>query len=525
MKVSGNLVGSRVGRRLVLASVAVAFAAGAIGATTAPAAPIAHKPGSSALYQRIPGEPAFQQVWTRTDLLVQETSVARSYYWGNQVKQPFYERYDEGQGGQHLVQYYEKARMEINDPNADKNNPFYVTNGHLSREMVTGRVQVGNNTFVQLSPAEVDIASDTSDTSPGTPTYASFRNLVRSNQRQVGSPVTATINRAGQEGNDPAFSRDYKVSYTYFEPATQNNIPDVFWDFLNLTGPVLKGTQTVSARLSDPYFYATGYPISAAYWAKTTIAGKPDTAVLVQVYERRVLTYVPSAPVGWRVQMGNVGLHYAEWRYGSRLNGFGSDCVAPADKTGKLWFQRPDVQQWFGCDGLPVAERGVTVAHQRFEHGEMLDLIYGTNVKTLIVMFDDGTSQVMPDLYRNGNPEPTLNPPPGLYAPKAGFAKVWLETDLQARMGWALAPETVALYDPSGEPPVPTAVPTALPGVATPTPAPPQPTAVPPSERGFPAVRGSGFERLIVYSGPAMHKFYVIHDGGRRWASYEDTLR
>ncbi len=525
MKKFGNTTSPAGRKRLLSASLASAFVAGAIGATTAPAA---HQPISSAYYQQAPADPAFQQVWARTDQLVQATRVSRSFYWGWMGREPFYERYDEGQGGKHLVQYFDKARMEINDPNGNKSNPFYVTNGQLSREMVTGRMQVGSNTFIQLSPAEVDIASDTSDTSLGTPTYATFHSLIRSNPGQVGRPVTGTVNRAGQEGNDAAFTRDYNVSYAYYEPVTQNNIPGVFWDFLNITGPVTVNGQTTSARLSDPYFYATGYPISAAYWAKTTIAGKPNTSVLIQVYERRVLTYVPSAPEGWRVQMGNVGLHYVDWRYGSATNLFNSSCEASGDKTGQLWFQHPEIQQWLGCVRFDTPERGATVAHQRFEHGEMLDVAYGSGAKSLFILFDDGTSRWLLDTYRDGSPEPDQSPPPGMYAPKAGFGKVWREMGLQARIGWALAPETVATFDPAGEPQLPTPIPTALPGIATRTPAPPAPpapTAVPPSGRGFPAVRSWGSPNFIIYTGPALHKFYVIHDGGTRWAAYEDALR
>ena len=38
--------------------------------------------------------------------------------------------------------------------------------------------------------------------------------------------------------------------------------------------------------------------------------------VLVQIYERRVLTYTPANPPEWQVEMGNVGRHYYLWRHG-----------------------------------------------------------------------------------------------------------------------------------------------------------------------------------------------------------------
>lgn len=472
------------------------------------------------------GHPAFGKVWERTDTPVQQVRVQRSFYWGRSLAGAFSERYDEGPGGKHLVQYFEKSRMEVNDPKADPNSPFFVTNGQLAKELITGRVQIARDGFVQLGAAQVAIASDTSDNSPGTPTYASFVGVLGSNPRRVGELVSATINRAGQVGTDQSFANEYGVRYTYYEPATQNNIPDVFWNFLNASGLVYENGRQVTARLNDPYFYATGYPIAPAYWAKVTIAGKGDTAVLIQPYERRVLTYVPSAPEGWKVQMGNVGMHYFEWRYG-RLPSIGSNsCEAPSGKIGQMWFARPQVQQWVGCIPNELPERGITFAHQTFQNGSMFDLITSTGLKTIYVLFGDGTAQVHQDRFEDGSPEPPSEAPPGLYAPRAGFGKVWRDANLRERLGWATAPETVAAYDPRSEPPMPPPVPTALPGLPTPSPAPARPTAVPASERGFPsyyAFRNLGVgSNLIVYSGPQMGKFYVVYNGGTRWAEFSE---
>jgi thermitase len=81
-------------------------------------------------------------------------------------------------------------------------------------------------------------------------------------------------------------------------------------------GPVLDGAsnQIVNSRLSDPWFYATGLPISDPYWANVKIAGQKQD-VLIQAFERRIVTYVPTAPEGFKVQMGNIGQHYYDWRY------------------------------------------------------------------------------------------------------------------------------------------------------------------------------------------------------------------
>jgi hypothetical protein len=67
--------------------------------------------------------------------------------------------------------------------------------------------------------------------------------------------------------------------------------------------------------LFDPWFFATGLPVTEAYWADVKVAGVVQD-VLMQCFERRCLTYTPANPAAWRVEMGNVGLHYYTWRYG-----------------------------------------------------------------------------------------------------------------------------------------------------------------------------------------------------------------
>jgi hypothetical protein len=45
------------------------------------------------------------------------------------------------------------------------------------------------------------------------------------------------------------------------------------------------------------------------------MVGGVELDVLVQLFERRVLTYTPTNPAGFKVEMGNVGQHYYRWRY------------------------------------------------------------------------------------------------------------------------------------------------------------------------------------------------------------------
>jgi len=95
---------------------------------------------------------------------------------------------------------------------------------------------------------------------------------------------------------------------------THPTVASVFWDFMNSSGTVWDGSENVQAPLFVNPFYATGYPLTEAYWTNVLVGGVAKR-VLVQVFERRVLTYTPSNPTGWQVEAGNVGQHYYTWRY------------------------------------------------------------------------------------------------------------------------------------------------------------------------------------------------------------------
>lgn len=264
--------------------------------------------------------PAFKRVWDRTDSLVAQGLVSRTWFWGPEPKAAAQEQYVDAPNGTgtRLVQYFDKSRMEINDPNADPNAAFYVTNGLLTVELISGQMQIGNNAFINRYSAEIAISGDADDAQA--PTYASFMGV--SNTRKGDHPqpdrtgqfATGTINKAGQVGNDDSKAAVPGTKIAYFEPSTRHNIPDKFWGFLNATGPVSETGQIVNKRLTDPWFYASGLPISDAYWSRVKIKGVMQD-VMIQAFERRVLTYVPTNDPGFQVEMGNIGLHYYDWRY------------------------------------------------------------------------------------------------------------------------------------------------------------------------------------------------------------------
>ena len=85
---------------------------------------------------------------------------------------------------------------------------------------------------------------------------------------------------------------------------------------MNSTGAVWQNEALEEDALFLNPFYATGLPISEAYWTEVNVAGVAQD-VLVQCFERRCLTYTPGNDAGWQVEAGNVGLHYWVWRYGT----------------------------------------------------------------------------------------------------------------------------------------------------------------------------------------------------------------
>lgn len=250
----------------------------------------------------------FQELWDRSDKAVAEGQTSRSYTWGPSITGVITEPYT--QGGSRQVQYFDKTRMEQTTGRA-------VTNGLLAKELITGLVQLGDNDFRQYIPNNsINIAGDQGITLPN-PTYASFLQVSTINQEnkvesRSGQAVTATINRDGSTGDTADLAAKYNVKNVYYDSTLQHNVPDVFWDFMNQTGPVYVNGAYSTDKVFD-WLSTMGLPLSEAYWSRSVVAGV-EQDVLVQVFERRVLTFTPSNPEAFRVEMGNVGQHYRDWR-------------------------------------------------------------------------------------------------------------------------------------------------------------------------------------------------------------------
>jgi hypothetical protein len=229
-------------------------------------------------------DPQFKTQWDQGEAITPN-------FWGPlaNAKDVPPEPYKEATGGTRTVQYFDKGRMELTGGK--------VTNGLLATELVKGQIQVGDATFTPQAPPAIPIAGDPDN--PG-PTYASLAtkaaSLLAASTSKVGSPVAATVSAAGDVTN-PAATATPPTTISAFDDTTKHNVPKAFADYRTKAG-----LQTI------------GYGISEPFLATVKVAGtlKP---VMIQVFERRVLTYTASNDPAFQVEMGNIGQHYYQWRY------------------------------------------------------------------------------------------------------------------------------------------------------------------------------------------------------------------
>jgi len=229
------------------------------------------------------GAPAFTLQWEQGEGVIQN-------FWGplTNASAPLYEEYAQSPPtGQRLVQYFDKGRMELNYPGGP------VTNGLLTQELITGRVQMGDAQFVQREPARIAAAGDPDNAFP---TYADLRAF-------AGTPMTAPkiadtlVGPGGIYSAFPAAAADFNAQFVSYDAPTGHYIPYAFADFRNRFG-----LQTI------------GYAITEPFWATIRVdtLSKP---VLIQAFQRRVLTYTPSNTRAFQVEFGNIGQHYYRYRH------------------------------------------------------------------------------------------------------------------------------------------------------------------------------------------------------------------
>ena len=307
--------------------------------------------------------PDFARTWERTDKPVNDGTVERTWIWGlNVTNETSMEPYAESPGGMREVQYFDKSRMEINDPNAFDDGLWFVTNGLLVVEMVEGKYQIGDTAFDESpDPADVNIVGDPADGSGLGPTYADINDfgLMGMAATAEGATITAVVQADGSVANDDSYASfgitaDERVTIDSID----HTVASVFWEFMNSEGIVWENGQNVTERLFENAFYATGLPITEAYWA-TALVGGTETDILWQCFERRCLTYTPVNEAGYQVEAGNVGQHYYRWRYGDSQPG----PIDPVEITDQAFYAELDTEQEVPAVTAPSSATGDAVVY------------------------------------------------------------------------------------------------------------------------------------------------------------------
>jgi len=202
--------------------------------------------------------------------------------------------------GHRLVQYFDKGRMELNAGTQGNN----ITSGLLVRELITGQMQVGDAAFQARAPAAVAVAGDSTNPFP------LYRDLgsgpALATVTPPGAPVTLLLTPQGGVTIPPP--QDAQAVVSLADATTGHGLPQAFADFRSRVG-----VQNVGLAVTEPF------------WADVAVGGTMRR-ILIQAFERRVLTYNPANPAPFRVEFGNVGQQYYLWRYGAPSS---TDPVSP----------------------------------------------------------------------------------------------------------------------------------------------------------------------------------------------------
>jgi uncharacterized protein YkwD len=271
------------------------------GQTVAPPPPVTPTPPIDQLPSGLrAAHPLVQNLWWEADAPVAQLKTQRSWLWGPDSWSSTGEQYVEEADGNRQVHYFDKARMEVNERTGQST---LVTAGLLVRDMIYGKAQVGDDEFIDVEPANVPLTGDPLEFNGDAPTYASLNGIAsievdRSVPARPGQQIIEVLWKDGSIGTNPSLGA--LAEYGSYDPTLGHNIAAVFDSYLK--------------SLPTDWHMSVGLPLAEPYWVRTNLAGEA-TWVLVQAFERRILTYTPINRPEWRVEMGNVGRHYYTWRY------------------------------------------------------------------------------------------------------------------------------------------------------------------------------------------------------------------
>jgi hypothetical protein len=209
------------------------------------------------------------------------SGAARAAQLGPAIGEPFQDYYNRHQGIRvlgypltelvevdgYVAQYFEKGRIE--DHRGDVSNPTWqFMYGRLTAELM------------EHSPQ-------------GAITGTSF---TYGNLRVVASPINRHEPPLNFRGGTTPMRDGIFVPYDpYLRPAPGSIVQPYFWRYINRADLFPGG-----------WLHDIGLPMTDAFPARVRKYGA-DREIIMQAFERTVLTYDPKNPSGWQVERGNIG--------------------------------------------------------------------------------------------------------------------------------------------------------------------------------------------------------------------------
>lgn len=178
---------------------------------------------------------------------------------------------DIADGGGGMIQYFEKGRLE--DHSAETSDPNWrYMYGLLAEDLLNAR-------------ANIPIGGETS-----TQTYATL------SRDQVMPPKDF---KGGIKQNpDGSVFIPYSAQLAV---TPGQNVPPLFWNYIN-----------DKKLFPSGWLHDIGLPVSPAVPVIVNKAGIGERWIVVQAFQRTILTYDPRNPDGWQVERANIGTDYAK---------------------------------------------------------------------------------------------------------------------------------------------------------------------------------------------------------------------
>jgi hypothetical protein len=287
----------------------------------------------------IPVDPAISRIWKGTDEPVASGAAVLGWLWGPQANATGVEYTEDSPALRRTMVYFDKARLDILDPSASPDSGWYVTGALLIAQMLSGQIPFGDGIVATRESPHIPVAGDPDQ--PGALTYAALGPLASINGKSLrsGEPVPVAPSLIGQDistilnGNGSISESTVVnpgVTYGAYDAVTGHNIAKPFAEWIV--------AQQYAAN------WLIGRPLTEPYWVEVAVGGTTKF-VMLQAFERRVLTYTPDNAPEWRVESGNAGQHYRVWRgltqpsnpeYVSlaSMEMFGEEIVAAATRHG-----------------------------------------------------------------------------------------------------------------------------------------------------------------------------------------------